>query len=64
MRDTNSGCTAGFRPARARPLLETRRGTVIYGHCDQTDLETAMETQAHWLEQQREDGSVPPEAGR
>ncbi len=36
----------------------------IYGHQDQTDLEAAMETYARWLEQQREDGIVPPEADR
>jgi integrase len=34
----------------------------IYGHRDQTDLEVAMEAYAKWLEGQREDGSVPPEA--
>jgi integrase/recombinase XerC len=34
----------------------------IYGHRDQTDLEVAMEAYARWLEQQREDESVPPEA--
>lgn len=34
----------------------------IYGHQDQTDLEAAMDTYASWLEQQREDGIVPPEA--
>jgi integrase len=34
----------------------------IYGHRDQTDLEAAMEAYARWLEQQREDGIVPPEA--
>jgi integrase len=34
----------------------------IYGHRDQTDLEAAMERYASWLEQQREDGIVPPEA--
>jgi integrase/recombinase XerC len=34
----------------------------IYGHRDQTDLETAMERYARWLEQQREDEIVPPEA--
>ena len=34
----------------------------IYGHQDQTDVETAMEAYARWLEQQREDGIVPPEA--
>jgi integrase/recombinase XerC len=34
----------------------------IYGHRDQTDLEVAMERYARWLEQQREDGIVPPEA--
>jgi hypothetical protein len=33
----------------------------IYGHRDQTDLEVAMEAYAKWLEDQREDGSVPPE---
>jgi len=34
----------------------------IDGHRDQTDLETAMDAYANWLEQQREDGIVPPEA--
>ena len=34
----------------------------IYGHQDQSDLEAAMDTYARWLEQQREDGIVPPEA--
>ena len=34
----------------------------IYGHQDQTDLEIAMERYASWLEEQREDGIVPPEA--
>ncbi len=34
----------------------------IYGHRDQTDLEVAMEAYASWLEQQREDTIVPPEA--
>jgi integrase len=33
----------------------------IYGHRDQTDLETAY---ASWLEQQRENEIVPPEADR
>jgi hypothetical protein len=36
----------------------------IYGHRDQTDLETAMDAYARWLEQQREDEIVPPEADR
>jgi len=36
----------------------------IYGHRDQTDLETAMDAYASWLEQQREDAIVPPEADR
>jgi integrase len=34
----------------------------IYGHRDQTDLEVAMERYARCLEQQRQDGIVPPEA--
>jgi integrase len=34
----------------------------IYGHQDQTDLEIAIERYARWLEQQQEDGIVPPEA--
>ena len=34
----------------------------IYGHRDASDLEIAMETYARWLEQQREDAIVPPEA--
>ena len=34
----------------------------IYGHRDQSDLETAMEAYARWLEQQREEEIVPPEA--
>jgi integrase/recombinase XerC len=34
----------------------------IYGHRDQTDPEAAMEAYARWLEQQREDGIVPPQA--
>jgi integrase/recombinase XerC len=34
----------------------------IYGHRDQTDLEAAMDAYARWLEQQREDEIVPPEA--
>ena len=33
----------------------------IYGHRDQTDLEVAMDAYAKWLEDQREDGSVPAE---
>jgi integrase len=36
----------------------------IYGHRDQTDLETAMDAYANWLEQQRENEIVPPEADR
>ncbi len=36
----------------------------IYGHRDQTDLETAMDAYASWLEQQRENEIVPPEADR
>ena len=36
----------------------------IYGHRDQTDLETAMDAYATWLEQQRENEIVPPEADR
>jgi hypothetical protein len=32
----------------------------IYGHRDQTDLETAMDAYAGWLEQQRENEIVPP----
>ncbi|HEX6763593.1 MAG TPA: site-specific integrase [Gaiellaceae bacterium] len=36
----------------------------IYGHRDQTDLETAMDAYASWLEQQRENDIVPPEADR
>jgi hypothetical protein len=36
----------------------------IYGHRDQTDLETAMDAYASWREQQREDEIVPPEADR
>jgi hypothetical protein len=36
----------------------------IYGHRDQTDLETAMDAYATWLEQQRESEIVPPEADR
>ena len=34
----------------------------IYGHRDQTDLEVAMEAYASWLEQQRKEQIVPPEA--
>ena len=34
----------------------------MYGHRDQTDLEVAMEAYASWLEQQREEQIVPPEA--
>ncbi|MGH3039525.1 MAG: tyrosine-type recombinase/integrase, partial [Gaiellaceae bacterium] len=34
----------------------------IYGHRDQTDLEVAMEAYARWLEQEREDAIVPPDA--
>jgi integrase len=34
----------------------------IYGHRDQTDLQVAMEAYARWLEKQREDEIVPPEA--
>ncbi len=36
----------------------------IYGHRDQSDLETAMDAYAIWLEQQRENEIVPPEADR
>jgi integrase len=33
-------------------------------HRDQTDLETAMNAYARWLEQERENENVPPEADR
>ncbi len=33
-----------------------------HGHRDQSDLETAMEPYARWLDAQREDVIVPPEA--
>ena len=33
----------------------------IYGHRDQSDLETAMEAYALWLEQERQNEIVPPE---
>ena len=36
----------------------------IYGHRNQTDLETAMDAYATWLEQQRQNEIVPPEADR
>jgi integrase len=42
--------------------LKTTLG--IYGHRDQTDLETAMDAYASWLEQQGENEIVPPEADR
>jgi hypothetical protein len=42
------------------PTLNTTLG--IYGHRDQTDFEAAMERYASWLEEQREDRIVPPEA--
>jgi len=32
----------------------------IYGHRDQTDLESAMDAYASWLDQQRENEIVPP----
>jgi len=47
--------------ARHTFATELRR---VAGNRDQTDLETAMDAYARWLEQQREDEIVPPEADR
>jgi hypothetical protein len=52
----------GDHVRRGELLLNTTLG--IYDHRDQTDLETAMDAYASWLEQQREDEIVPPEADR
>jgi hypothetical protein len=49
-------------PAWLHGVVNTTLG--IYGHRDQTDLETAMEAYARCLEQERENGIVPPEADR
>jgi len=53
---------ASTRPRKHLGHADLNTTLGIYGHRDQSDLEVAMEAYASWLEQQREDSIVPPEA--